>query len=172
MSNTPLPKQVDVRKLAATGAIITAREPLASFRRLCGMLESDAGDVEVRLHFFTDEQGMRRIDGSVRAQVQVLCQRCLQPLPVDIDSTFAAAVVWSDDDAGQVPRQCDPYIAGDEPQDVRDLIEDELIISLPFVSYHAPEQCVPAGYTQQPAGEAPAERENPFKVLEQLKPGK
>jgi uncharacterized protein len=176
MSNTPLPQYVDVRKLVATGASIAALEPLASFGRLCGMLEADAGAVEVQLHFFTDEQGVRRIDGKVRTQVQVLCQRCLQPMPVAIASEFAAAVVWSDAEAAHLPRQLDPYLAGEGPQDVRDLIEDELIISLPFVSYHEPGQCEPSGYVKPVEDAAPelpvADQENPFKVLEQLKSGK
>lgn len=173
-NNIPLPRQVDVRKLVASGASIAAREPLASFRRLGAMLEGDAGDVEVQLRFFIDEQRLRRIDGEVHTQVQVLCQRCLRPMTVALDSQFAVAVVWSDDEAANLPRELDPYIAGEEPQDIRDLIEDELIISLPFVSYHEPGQCTAAGYdTARPAPEAPGpSKENPFKVLEQLKSGK
>lgn len=180
MSNSPgsnsirLPKQVDVRRLVASGTTIEAREPLSSFERLGAMLEGGDGDVEVRLRFFIDEQRLRRIDGEVRAQVKVLCQRCLQPMPVALDSKFAVAVVWSDDEAAQLPRELDPYIAGEEPQDIRDLIEDELIISLPFVSYHEPGQCAAAGHDNaEPEPAAPAQtRENPFKVLEQLKSGK
>jgi len=173
-NSIPLPKQVDVRKLVASDASIAAREPLASFQRLGAMLESDAGDVEVQLRFFIDEQRLRRIDGMVRTEVQVLCQRCLQPMSVPLDSEFAVAVVWSDDEAEHLPRELDPYIAGEEPQDIRDLIEDELIISLPFVSYHEPGQCAAAGYENaEPEPEEPAPtRENPFKVLEQLKSGK
>jgi uncharacterized protein len=174
MSNTPLPKQVDIRKLIAADITLAAREPLASFERLCAMLESCSGDVEVELHFFVDPQGGRRIDGSVQTQVQVQCQRCLQPMPLELDSQFAVAVVWSDSDAEHLPRELDPYIVGEEPQDVRDLIEDELIISLPYVSYHEVGQCALAGYTNpEPEPAAPADtKENPFKVLEQLKSGK
>lgn len=175
MPSTPLPKQVDIRKLVAADTTIDAREPLASFQRLGAMLESVDGNVEVHLHFFIDEQRVRRIDGAVQAQVMVICQRCMQPLSIPLDSQFAAAVVWSDDEAISLPRHLDPYIVGEEPQDVRDLVEDELIISLPFVSYHAPGQCGAAGYTaaSEPEPAAAAEvKENPFKVLEQLKSGK
>jgi len=173
-NSSPLPKQVDVRKLVASDASIAAREPLSSFKRLGAMLEGGEGDVEVQLQFFVDEQRLRRIDGSVKTEVKVLCQRCLQPMAVALDSDFAVAVVWSDDEAEHLPRELDPYIAGEEPQDIRDLIEDELIISLPFVSYHEPGQCAAAGYENpEPEPEVPApSRENPFKVLEKLKPGK
>lgn len=183
MQSTPLPKQVDVRKFVATDLTLDAREPLARFARLAEMLEGTDGDVEIHLHFHTDLQGIKRIDGQVRTTLLVQCQRCLKPLPLPIDSTFAAAVVWSDDEAGRVPKDLEPYIAGEEPQDIRDLIEDELIISVPYVSYHDEGTCVADGYASLVQGNEEAERaqpgaaaeskekarENPFKVLEQLK---
>lgn len=166
----PLPKQVDVRRLIAAGASLTVTEPVARFARLREMVESDEGCVDIALRFFIDEQGVRRIDGEVRTTLQVLCQRCLQPMALPVDSAFGVAVVWSDEDAGRVPRYLDPYIVGDEPQDLRDLIEDELIISVPYVSYHEVAECSAAPTAA--AADAPAERKaNPFTVLERLKSG-
>lgn len=185
MQSTPLPKQVDVRKFVATDLTLDAREPLARFERLAEMLEATDGDVEIHLHFHTDLQGTKRIDGAVQATLMVQCQRCLKPLPLPVDTQFAAAVVWSDDEAGRVPKDLEPYIVGEEPQDIRDLIEDELIISVPYACYHDEGACVAEGYDSLLAGNAAAEladvespaspganektRENPFKVLEQLK---
>jgi len=175
MSNTPLPKQVDVRKLIAADVTIDAREPLANFARLPDMLEASAGDVEVQLHFYVDERGAKRIDGKVRATLMVLCQRCLKPLPLPVDAQFRAAVVWSDEEASRLPKELEPYIVGDELQDIRDLVEDELIISVPYVSYHDEGTCVAEGYEKpaeivEPEPSEPTEsKENPFKVLEQLK---
>lgn len=175
MPNTPLPKQVDVRKWVAAGVSIDAREPLVNFARLPDMLEASAGDVEVHLHFYIDAQGAKRIDGAVRTTLMVLCQRCLKPLPLPVDSRFSVAVVWSDEEASRLPKELEPYIVGDEPQDIRELIEDELILSVPYVSYHDEGQCVAEGYEKpaeiaEPEPVVPAEgKENPFKVLEQLK---
>jgi len=175
MQNTPLPKQVDVRKLVATDISIDVREPLVNFARLTDMLEASDGEVEVQLHFYIDPQGTKRIDGAVQATLMVLCQRCLKPLPLPVDSHFTVAVVWSDEEASRLPKELEPYIVGEEPQDVRELIEDELIISVPYVSYHDEGQCVADGYEKlveivEPELIAPIEtKENPFKVLEQLK---
>lgn len=185
MQSTPLPKQVDIRKFVAADLSIDAREPLAHFARLAEMLESTDGDVEVHLHFYVEQQGPKRIDGKIRTTVSVLCQRCLKPMALPIDSQFSAAVVWSDEEAGRVRKDLEPYIVGEEPQDVRDLIEDELIISVPYASYHDEGTCVAEGYDKilqdnllaaedglvdAPVVEATGEtRENPFKVLEQLK---
>lgn len=177
-SNDPLPRQIDVRRLIIAGAEITAQEPLKSFPRFSDMLESDEGVVEVELRFYIDEQGTKRIDGVLHSEVSVLCQRCLGPMPLVLDSEFRVAVVWSDEEAGRVPRSLDPHIVGDEPDDLRPLLEDELIVSLPFVSFHEREDCADGlglaaeDKQEDEQYEAQTERKvNPFKVLERLKSG-
>ena len=179
MSSTPLPKQVDIRKLIAADAEISAREPLQKFARLSTMLAKtdgeEAGDVELELHLYIDEAGNKRIDGDVHADVMVLCQRCLQPMPLPIDSTFSVGVVWSDEESSRLPKYLEPYIVDEGPQDIRDLIEDELILCVPYASYHEDENCA-GEYRHQVAEEIvemeKEEKPNPFKVLEQLKPKK
>ncbi len=186
MSSTPLPRQVDIRKLIATGAEISAREPLQNFARLATLLARGDGlaegcglgagdDVEVKLHLYVDDAGTRRVDGEVRAEVAVLCQRCLQPMRLPIDSSFAVGVVWSDDEASRLPKYLEPYIVEEGLHDIRDLIEDELILCVPYASYHDNEDCA-GEYRQSVARDSDAaegeEKPNPFKVLEQLKPGK
>lgn len=181
MSSTPLPRQVDIRKLIAADAEISAREPLQKFARLATMLAKGEGsasgddDVEVKLHLYVDEAGHKRIDGKVQAEVMVLCQRCLRPMPLSIESSFAVGVVWSDDESSRLPKYLEPYIVAEGPQDISDLIEDELILCVPLASYHDNEDC--AGDYRQKLSEESVEAEqeekpNPFKVLEQLKPSK
>ncbi|MET0380018.1 MAG: YceD family protein [Spongiibacteraceae bacterium] len=180
----PLPKLLDVRKFIAANIELHASEPLKNFGRLRDMLESPAdesewGDVDIRLHLFVDAQGKRRIDGDVQAAVLVTCQRCLQPMPLTLDSQFAVAAVWTDEDAEHLPKHLDAFIVGEGLQDVRPLIEDELIISLPYASYHELEDCAVEPYRAAESNDdgdvdaaQPEAKENPFKVLELLKPGK
>lgn len=174
MSSTPLPKQVDIRKLIAVGTEISVREPLQNFARLATMLEACDGDVEVKLHLYVDDGRIKRIDGEVHTAVSVLCQRCMQPMMLPIDSTFAVAAVWSDDEASRLPKYLEPYIVGEGPQDIRDLLEDELILCVPYAAYHEREDCA-GDYRQKIVDEVSEtvkeEKSNPFKVLEQLKPG-
>jgi uncharacterized protein len=182
-----LPKLVDVRKLIAAGVELHVTEPLVSFKRLHDALAADSvenenGAVDIQLHCFIDAQGKRRIDGHVQTTVMVSCQRCLQPMPFVVDSQFAVAAVWSEEDAEHLPKHLDAYVVGEGLQDVRSLIEDELIISLPYVSYHELNECEAAPYSlalapvdDENAGASktqPEAKENPFKVLEQLKSGK
>lgn len=175
MSSTPLPKQVDIRKLIAADTEISAREPLQCFARLATMLANDdgaeCGDVAVKLHLFVDESGIKRIDGEVQAVVSVSCQRCLQPMRLPIDSTFSVGVVWSDDESVRLPKQLEPFVVGEGMHDIRDLVEDELILCVPYASYHDDMAC--AGEYQQPDDAVqvvePEKKPNPFTVLAQLK---
>ena len=70
----------------------------------------------------------------------------------------------------------DPLIVGeDELMDLNEVVEDELLLNMPFVAYHDPDKCSGKQQYEFSAEEETApveEKENPFSVLEQLKSGK
>jgi uncharacterized protein len=171
MLNDPLPKQVDVRKLINKSAEITAQEPVAQLQRLASVLADDGGSVTVNLAFYIDEGRFRKIDGDINTEVSVICQRCLEPMKVSLEANVNLAVVWTEDEAKQLPRDLDPLIVGEEPINLADIVEEELILSLPIVSYHSEDQC--KGHSSFVSGDeevvADEPKENPFSVLEQLK---
>lgn len=172
MSYAPLPGQVDVRKLAAKGAEISAQVRVSSLPRVVDMLANAEGSVAVTLRFYIDEDHKRRVDGHLSAQLEVICQRCLEPMPLQLETAFALGIVWSEDEAKQLSSTLDPWIVGEELTDLTDIVSEELILGLPFVNYHDADTCT---QKQQlfTGGEAvpdpDTERENPFRVLEQLK---
>lgn len=136
------------------------------------MLANDGGTVAAELRFYTDEDHRKRLDGHLVAQLDVVCQRCLEAMPLQLESDFALGIVWSEDEAKHLSSSLDPYVVGEELVDLADVISEELILNLPYVSYHKVEDCSQQqrefsdGDIEAPAEE---ERENPFKVLEQLK---
>lgn len=175
MSKDPLPRRIDVRKLAAAGAFIDVMEPLAAFPRVVAQLLSDQGSVAIELAFASDDQHRRIIRGRLRATLQVPCQRCLEAMQLPIDSSFAVGVVRDDEAARQLPRELEPYIVEDAPHDLHDLVEDELLLSLPYTSYHPEDECSASSHFScgEPEEDAPPVRkENPFQQLGRLKPGK
>ena len=181
MSNAPLPSQLDVRKLAQKGVEISAETPVSQLPRIVDMLANESGSVAVDLRFYTDEERIRRLDGSIRADVEVCCQRCLEPMPLHLQTEFALGIVWSEEDAKRLPAGLDPLIVGEELVDLADVVSEEFILSMPFVSYHAPEACrqvanysvgAIAEVSESDSVAATEKGDNPFKVLEQLKLGK
>src|SRR5690625_1504043 len=85
----PLPRQLDIRRLAAAETSVEAVEPLTSFPRLTAQLLDPEGEVAIVLHFSSDEQRRWIIRGQVKAELAIPCQRCLQPMPLEIDAHFA-----------------------------------------------------------------------------------
>lgn len=173
MSPPPLPSRVDLRRLVASRAAISASQPLAALERLRAAVTDATGNAEIALQFGVDERGLKLCDGEVSCEVQVICQRCLKPMPLALASTFTLALVWSDDEARALPGDVDPLIVGEEPMDLREVIEDELLVALPIVAFHDETECSASGHysSAPPPSElveaAPAD--NPFNVLERLK---
>jgi len=182
MLNPPLPSQLDVRKLTVKGAEISADAPLSSLPRVVDLLAEEEGTIAVKLSFYRDEQRFRRIDGHLTGSVTVFCQRCLEPMAVEIDTQFELAIVWSEDDAERLPKSLEPLIVGEELVNVADLVSEELLLGLPYVNYHKADECKQViGYSstdplvKQRLAEAEAKgelKQNPFKALASLKEDK
>ena len=172
MSNEPLPGTTDVRKAAARDAVFSGSVPLSSMDRLRTALASDQGEVSAECRFSRDEENRWIVTVALTASLEVPCQRCLEPMPLTVQSENRLAIVGSDDMARQLPSSLDPWLVEGEQGDLRALVEDELILGIPVVSYHETEDCKQLldAYRQPPVTAEP-EGENPFKVLEQLKPG-
>jgi uncharacterized protein len=174
MLSEPLPNQVDIRKLVTKGAEINAEFPLSKLTRFAGLLANTEGSITAVLRFFTDENKVQIVEGEVRAYPFVVCQRCLEPMPICLESHFELGLVRDDERAKQLPAGLDPLIVTDDLFNLADIVEEELILSLPYVNYHKVEDCQrqPGFSTGEfdPSLEKPIE--SPFKVLENLKSGK
>lgn len=177
-SNDTLPSQVDARKLAVKGVEISAKFPVSRLTQFVDLLANDSGSVAANLRFYIDEQRFRRLDGRLSASIEVCCQRCLEPMPLQLEAEFELGIVWSEEDSMRLPASLEPLIIGEELTDLTEVISEELILSLPYVSYHAQDECKQLkNYSTASVDEssnnilveATAKSDNPFKVLEQLK---
>jgi uncharacterized protein len=151
------------------------RIALAEMTRLSDSLLDSSGDVSISLEFGIDNEGIRFIHGRVQAEVSLECQRCLEVLRYPIDSEFMLGLVRSTAEAELLPAHYEPLLVEDEPLFLRDIIEDELLLALPVVARHAPEDChVELSVTAQPdvredEQTGAAVTDNPFAVLADLK---
>ncbi|MDZ7781725.1 MAG: YceD family protein [Halioglobus sp.] len=174
MLTDPLPTALDVRKAAVRGAGVSGILQPGEMPRFRAMLASDEGHIEADLSFFRDEESRYLIRVDVSADVEVICQRCLQPMREHVGSDNTLAVVWTDEQAAALPRRLDPLIVPEQICNLHELVEEELMLSLRMFSYHDHEDCKNAAavFPDPAAGENSKEaRSNPFEVLAQLKPG-
>jgi uncharacterized protein len=174
MSNEPLPRRADLFKLAHQGAHVSSHVDVARLKRFADALAGDSGVVAIDLQFGVDEQGVRFANGSVATDVKILCQRCLQPMDLHVSSEVSIGLVRDDEQARSLPKRYEPVIVNDDEEtELIDIIEDDLLLSLPLVTYHPESQCSGLSrYETESDEEEPAPREeapNPFSILEQLK---
>jgi DUF177 domain-containing protein len=169
----PLPTVLDIRKAAARGADVQGRIQPAGLERFSALLADDQGDIQVELKCFRDEEGRHLVDVSVGAEVSVICQRCLEPKVEHITCESTLALVWSDEQAGDLPRSLDPLIVGEEPTNLWELVEDELILSMGAFHYHDTAECreLTKAYSDAEEEDVGSDRPNPFAELGKLKPG-
>jgi len=100
------------------------------------------------------------------------CQRCLKPLETKVSGSFKFALVRSEDEFELLPEEFEPYLLEAEEQSIIDLVEDEIILSLPMVATHE-EACSSYMDMQNKKVKAAIETEresaHPFAALKSLK---
>ena len=170
MLNGPIPPHVDPRKLADREATLEGRLELASLPRLCDPLSDTVGAVQAKFHFARDEQKTVVIRSELEVEVKMVCQRCLELVALPIRSECHYAVVKEGADTQSLPKGYDVLEVGEDPLDLMTLVEDELLLALPIVPAHDPEDCQqPAGANEPEPSQDEVSRSNPFSVLAQLK---
>lgn len=127
--------------------------------------------IDVELEFGFDEERRRTVTGWVKADLLVECQRCLEPMTYSVKTDINWAIVWDEEKARQLPSRLEPWIAGEEAEDLYAMIEEELLLALPTAPSHS-ELCIDSALLS--SGEVVIEDEeettnNPFQVLAALK---
>ncbi|BBM03766.1 YceD family protein [Microbulbifer sp. GL-2] len=169
-SKSVLPKSIDARKLVQREQYLDGILPLESLDRLRAAVESVDGEIVSELQFGRDLQGHLTVSGKVLCIVELLCQRCLRPVREQVEAQFCWGIVWTEEQGKALPKDLDQVIQDGDELDLHLVLEDEILLNLPMVAYHN-EECVSkeSFHVGEEKAEAGEQRENPFKVLEQLK---
>jgi uncharacterized protein len=175
------PRRFDVAAAAADAVELTGVWPLVDLRRLIDDHPAEAGPLigDVR---WSAKAYQRPVGGGepetwlrlvAEADLWRVCQRCLQPMvvPLKVDRTVrfvADEQVAADLDADSE----DDVLALPRWLDLRELVEDELLLALPLVPRH--EVCpqpLPMVAEADPVDDEPPEP-HPFAALAALKRGR
>ncbi len=172
MQKVKIPITIDPVRTAQKRLSFDGIVPLNTLTRFCESLQSADGDVAVVIHCGNDEQGLVYIEGQAACVVNVCCERCGDVMSLPVDCSFAYTPVRGDDSAhDDIPERYD-VIEKDEHGEVnlRQLVEDELILALPLFPMHDDGQC-DTHKVQMSWGEIEPEPEkpNPFAILQELK---
>ena len=134
--------------------------------RLASSLYSPKGELTVWLEFRLDERRIRTLRGTIGGELSLLCQRCLGGLRFPIELKFCLGIVSSEAEIDRLPEGYEPLLVSGEPISTIDVIEDEVLLTIPAIPLHDPaaETCK-TGYENPSLPEA----ESPFAVLKNLK---
>ena len=136
MSHQPV---INGAEFAAAGATQQGVLPLGGFPRLRDMLASDAGEIAYAVKGVRDERGRPSLRVSVQGTLLLRCQRCLEALryAVKADELLVLAASQAEIDAEPADAQSPDRVIAAAEMPVRDLIEDELILAVPYAPRHA-----------------------------------
>jgi uncharacterized protein len=173
------PSRLEVQAFAKEAGQLDGRWPLLQLVRVADSA-LDGGDVtrhdtevdwSARGELRAAPGGESQIWLHVKAStaVSLECQRCLQPMAVALEINRNFLFVHGEDAAAQLDADSeDDVLALTRALDLRELIEDELLLALPIVPRH--EVC-PVPLPVRPNDPLAEEKPNPFAALAALKRG-
>jgi uncharacterized protein len=141
MSHQPV---IDGFEFASAGATQQGVLPLSGFPRLRDMLASDEGEVAYQLRGVRDERGRPGLRLRVDGELQLRCQRCLGPMAFEVkaDELLLLAATQAEIDADPAEVDAPDRVVAAKQMSVADLVEDELILAVPYAPRH--DECAPA----------------------------
>ncbi|MDD4914264.1 MAG: YceD family protein [Methylococcales bacterium] len=165
-----LPDLIDPLLLAERHSVLSGAIKITALERLSDLVAECDGFVEIEVAF-TKEGKQPVASGTIKTELMLECQSCLQPLPWPLDIGFKLGVVASMAEADRLKIDCEPLLFNGEKISLNALIEDEILLALPDYPKHGYD-CI--GHSSSGSGNFEtktnhAKAENPFSVLAKLK---
>jgi uncharacterized protein len=145
MSSNPIMQFQDVFTMAAEAQTISGSIEIASLTRLADDLTNTSGALNYTLTGFINQQRQPHLHITVQGTLAMVCQRCLEPLSFEVDVDNVLHMVHSEADLDSEEDELNAILAGsDAPEkmvgsdmfDIFNLIEDEVILSIPVANTH------------------------------------
>lgn len=127
----------DLDALAAREAVLSGEIELRKLTRLRELLHSDSGIIEASLKFRRNTIGSVSVDLAFEAALEIVCQRCLEPLERDVREQVSVTLLESELTESEAAKKHDAVVLTDGKVSPAALIEDELIVSLPIIPRHS-----------------------------------
>ncbi|GAD22413.1 DUF177 domain-containing protein [Acidovorax sp. MR-S7] len=180
MTKEHSPDRLDVKAFAQAGGHLSGHDTLLKYKRLAEEAQGLHPDLRVDWQADGEVRATHGIGGQIwlrlkaQATFPMICQRCLLPVdvPLAVDREFR--FVADEATAEALDESSDEdLLALSREFNLRELIEDELLMELPVVPRH--DECptdVKMASSDEDFEEASADKPNPFAALAGLrKPG-
>lgn len=177
------PLKLDVEAFAREGASLEGEWPATALPRLAESAAPESDPAHWPAVTWSTHGELRTPKGgaaqiwlelSAEAQVSLTCQRCLKPVEEHLAVSRWFRFVKDEDQAAELDMDSDDdVLALARHLNLRELVEDELLLELPVVPRHeeCPEPLPHANVEEDEAAEEGEARPNPFAALAALKKG-
>ena len=159
----------DALKLSASGESLTGEVDAADLPRVADRLATDAGAAKLawRLVGCRDGQGRPALTLTLAGSVPLVCQRCLRPFAAIVDQSTELLLARSEAELARFDAEEIEVVLATQRLDALTLVEDELLLSLPFSPRHPDGEC--AASPMVAGHESSQSRSSPFGQLGELK---
>ena len=138
----------DAFKLAASGGRLEGTIPPQALPRLgdrlaerldeqAGTGSGTVGNLAWRIRGERDEEGRPALEVSIEGVIPLTCQRCLEPVDERVGQSTVLLIAHGEAELASLDEaSVHEVVLADGPLDAIELVEDELLLTLPFAPRH------------------------------------
>ena len=161
-----LPNKINFFNFAKKEVKLSGDYKVSELSRLSDIASNENDKVEVDLFFHLENGKIPCVEGIIKSILVLDCQRCLDSLQVDLKVPFNIAFARNEFQADSLDDKFEIYLIGDDEElETKDLITDEILLSIPM----APSHDYDCGLKTDKGNIVEEVREHPFDVLKNIK---
>jgi uncharacterized protein len=130
-------KAFDAFRLARERGALEGKLDVAACERLEDRVAAGPASVDWRIEGASDELGRPALAIAIDGSVPVTCQRCLSAFDLPVARRTVAVLAKSEADADALDAASEhEVVVADRPLSAAELVEDELLLTLPYAPMH------------------------------------
>ena len=161
----------DALKLAAENETLSGVLDARALDRVADRLAAgrDAVNIEWRIEGGRDALRRPELVVAIEGKLPLVCQRCLQPFDAPIAQETHLLLARDDDELKTLDAEQSEAVLAAALVDARTLVEDEVLLSLPFAPHHAEGECAPGTGWAADSQDKSGRKRSAFAPLAELK---
>lgn len=142
-----LPLHAKVSSALTREASYAGSLPVSRLERLkqalADLQDTPQTDLQVELQLRRDNTRAPKLEGRVRGELTMTCQRCLKPFQFVLDAAIDLRLVFNEEEENRVLKDAEPYLVEDDQLPFHVIVEEEVLLALPFSARCELDDCTP-----------------------------
>lgn len=163
-----IPPVIKLFNFAKKGLRFSGSYRIKDFPRIAALASNVEDNLTAELHFDIKEDKIPCIEGHIKADITLICQRCLEDVKIQINPSFKLAYLQNEEQGLGLDSSYEIVENSEKEFSTIEFLTDEMLLSIPMIPMH-PHQCSSFKDQQELKQQ---ERENPFAILKNIKKSK